>query len=1139
MSVGFIIGTNKTDRTNVMLDMCLQEAKNKSDKHIFILVPEKYTFEMEKRLAHRLETDIDPYFRIRVVSFSTLSRMVFTRTEGLNIRKISQGARLMILYKTILSLKSKLKFFTASTIDLGLVAKIMDAVIEFKQSNMEQKDIEKMAHEAQDKTLKLKLEDLSIIYEKYEKDIENKIDTEDYLEYFHRVLRKSKILSDSYIFIDEYTGFTPLQYKLIEELILQTNTMYISLLTDLKNFSTAKGAFSKTNITYSAISSFCIKNKVDRLKDINLYENKVFENKELEYLEKEINYFNPRVYKDQPVNHIHISSYENIHCELESVADKILELIKGGYRYGDITIAARDLDKYSYLVKAIFPNYNIGYFLDEKIASKNNPIVALILSIFDMKVDNYSYKSIFKYLKSGLLNIENEDISLLENYVLENGIKGKKWFEKKWNIPLNHGFEDQEIDKIYMDKINSIKDQAFGPVSLLHEKLKGRNKVGELCRYLYDFCLDIGLNRTISTLIENYKSKENLYKAKEYAQIWNVFIEILDEMVEFIGHESIGLDKFIKMLEAEFESAELGIIPPSRDQVFVTSIDRMKNPDTKVLFLLGVNEGVFPKNASDESLINDSERIDLCTKGYKFDTDAMSKIYQEQFLIYKSMSTAKNHIYISFPYSDYEGNNLQASKLIAKILRIFPTLKIQNSANYCKDLAFKLAYFKDKKDLSFDNKSELLDKVLADKLYGRGIFSISRLEKYVSCPFSYFMTYGMKAKPRPIYEFNDMDLGNYYHKVLEEFSKYISVNSINWDEIDKPFIDEQVENLAYRIVGSRKEYILNSSEKYKNLYQRLNHTLKKSIFNMGQQVRQSKIKPKYFELEFGPMADIEPIKYYLESKKEINLMGKIDRMDTYIDSKSKEERLSIIDYKSSSRNIDLSQVYAGLQLQLFVYMSAITKEYKEYNYYLNTNMGKRNTKLNPAALLYSRIEAKDLKVNSLRDYIELESQSLNKKLEKENKLSGYVIKDLNILEILDKNIKESGDSSFLPIKLTGKTKDSIGKNTAGLYEEEYKIVSEYVINKTKGICEDIYDGNTNIYPTNYDNRKACEFCYYKSVCKFDISNKENYYHKIIKHKNKEDGVVKSRYGIFSSSNVDILNLMEKYNEKNRRSGNGE
>lgn len=237
MAVSFITGRIPCNRTDKILDICFEKAQEKSRKPIYILVPEKYSYEMEKRLSERLLTNKDPYFRIRVVSFSTLSRIVYTNVGGLKERKISQSARAMLVYKAVDSVANDLVTFKAEGTGVGIIDKIMDMIIEFKQNDMTVDDLEKMASKTDDEALKYKIKDLARVYEKYEDLIENKyFDTEDNLEFFAKKLDKFEDIKGATIFVDEFTGFTPIQYKIIEKLMIYSEDIYFSLMTDLKGF---------------------------------------------------------------------------------------------------------------------------------------------------------------------------------------------------------------------------------------------------------------------------------------------------------------------------------------------------------------------------------------------------------------------------------------------------------------------------------------------------------------------------------------------------------------------------------------------------------------------------------------------------------------------------------------------------------------------------------------------------------------------------------------------------------------------------------------------------------------------------------------------------------------------------------------
>lgn len=1154
MAVSFITGRIACNRTEKIFDICFEKAMEKSRKPIYILVPEKYSYEMEKKLSEKLLTYSDPNFRIRVVSFSTLSRIVYTNVGGLTERKISKSARGMLVYKAIDSVSKDLMTFKANSSGVGIVDKIMDMIIEFKQNNMTVEDVYKMAAETDDEALKYKIEDLGKVYEKYEDLIENKyFDTEDNLEFFAKKLDEFEEIDGATIFVDEFTGFTPVQYKIIEKLMIHSEDMYFSLMTDLKNFNSRTGVFAKTNTTFLQINDICNRNSIKRGRDIVLDRCQYYENAELEHLEKNINEFKPVEFSAQEDDEksyepIEIREFFNTHKEVEYLADEITRLVRDkGYRYREITVAMRDLDAYSYLIKGMFENYDIGYFIDEKIAAKNNPIIVLILSILEMKHKNYSYDSMFRYLKSGLTPIDIVDISMIENYVLANGIKGKRWFDERWDYPISHGLDDIEVNEEetqeYINNINEVKDRIMKPIISLHEKLSGKNTVEEICRYLYEFTIDIGLPERINALIEKFEEDDNLYKAKEYSQVWGIFVDMLDELVEFIGNETIGLNRFMKLMEAEFDGFELGIIPPSRDQVFVTTVDRMKNPDTKVLFLLGVCDGVFPQNISDNAMINDNDRNKLLEIGVKFDTDLASRAYDEQFLIYKAMSSSRKKLVISYPVADFEGKAQRPSSIIKKVKKIFPQIKVksEHKEEFCdtdciidkvssREKLFDdlqeiikadsrnqleenekqawlpiYSYFKNDEcyaerlkligdALDYTNTVTEMDRKLAENIYGKGIFSISKLEKYASCPFSYFLRYGLRAKEREVYEFTSMDSGTYAHKILDEFSKQVvQRDNIDWRDIGREYIEESVRRISNAIIENRKGYILKSSAKHEYLAHRINNNLIDSIDIMVKQINRGDFMPRSFEVEFGFKGGLPPIRYRLKDNKEIVLTGKIDRVDIY--NNGEIDYVRVIDYKSSTKELNMDKIMAGIQMQLFIYMNAVLNSTKKLESYSVSKNEDANYK--PAALLYSRFNPVKGKVESLEEVENMNEDELEKEQLSENKLKGFVIKDIDIINHLDKTLDETNKRSDI-MAIERRKDGSLGARTAGLYEEDFDVVKNYIIDKTEEICEAIYSGKIDIHPYKFDSETPCAYCEFKSICKFDPTIKGNKYRVIRK-----------------------------------------
>lgn len=1123
MAVGFITGRFGADRTDKILELCFEEAKREDKKPIYILVPEKFTYEMEKRLSEKLEDEknVDPNFRIRVVSFSTLSKIVFTNVGGLKERRLTTSARSLLTFKAMDIVSKDLITFKSDDFKMGFVNNIMDMIIEFKQNDFSVLDVFSLTENVKNESLKFKMQDLYNIYKSYENLIEKKyFDTEDTLNIFAEKLDEFESIKGATIFVDEYVDFTPAQYLVIEKLIYFSKNIYFSLLTDFKNLHSKMNMFLRSNSTILNIKNICEKYNIPLLENISLSNESYYNSEDLSFLEKNIGSFSPKAYSKDSEN-IRILKFKNIYDEVSFIVEEISKLVKiKGYRYNDITLCMRSLDEYSYIIERVFDDYKIDYFLDEKISIMENPIIILILSILDMKDKNYSYDSVFRYLKSGLTGVSDEDIFLLENYVIANGIKGNRWFDESWNKSIVHSVEEESDDEKLV-KINEIKNIVIIPIKNLRDKLKGRNTVKDICKYLYEFTLKIGLFDRINELVTNFQNEGNLYKAKEYSQVWGSFTAVLDEMVEFMGEDKIAYSKFINLIKTELENIELGIVPPSKDEVFITTVDRMKKPSTKIAFVLGVNDGNFPKNIVDNDLISENEKESLKILGFNFSNNNLIKTTDEQFLSYKTFSIAKEKLYITFPISDLEGKSLLVSRFVKKIKFIFGNLEVE-SIDYLKDFSIMDIFETFSKERLYQilvsniealnsnklsendkfNFREIIDfltededykykiEILKDKvnykketenikyytsfLYESGNVSISKLENFMRCPFSYFINYGLRAKEREVYDFSPADYGTYCHKIFDDFFKGVFENNIDWNTIDREFIQREVEKLTKKM-SEKSNFILESSPKYKYFSAITHKNIVESIEIMAEQVRRGNFIPTGFETEFGDKS-IKPITYTLKNGKEIKLVGKIDRIDVF--KGENFDFLRIIDYKSSKKDIDLNQVYAGLQLQLFVYMNAILSSNKE--------------RYKPAGLFYSDFNTNLVGFETYSKMLDMNDESFHSEKLKKNKLTGFVIKDMELLKNLDRTLDADNlASEILPIKLKSKGLE-IGASTLGLTTDEFDIVNEFVLNKTKDICEEIYSGNIDIRPFRYKNKKPCDYCKYKSICRFDIKhNKYN------------------------------------------------
>lgn len=1145
MGLRFILGRGGSGKSTYILDEIKKNVKSEDTTPVIMLVPEQYTFETEKRISKLfVGDDKDRFLRSRILSFKTMASIVFSQVGGLTDININSSGKAMMTYKAIESVSKELDVFSKATSQSGFVSSISEIISELKQYNIDPDMLENVANDIENEALKLKLRDISKIYKEFEEKLhENYVDSQDILNSLADKIEKCDYFNGAYIYIDEFTGFTPNQYRVLKALLKKAKEVNISLTLDNINKGNYNKAdvFSRTKFTYERLVKICEEEGIKVLSSVNLNDGDIKRfrgNEELLHLEK---YYNSYPYKtyDKETKNIQIKEFNNLYSEVEQIAKEIVSLVRDkNIRYKDITVATRDLNRYDFLVQSIFNEYNIPNFIDKKREAKSNPIVVLIISALEMKNRRYSYESMFRYLKSGLIGIDNDDISLLENYVLANGIKGKKWFEEKWNYRVNSNFseDETELELQTKDRINEIKNRVIQPIEILQDKLKGRNKTVDICKYIYEFLLDINMPNTIEGLILNFKDKGELDIASQYSQVWNIVVDILDQMVEIMGDESISLDKFIKLISLGFDEYELGLVPPSIDQVLVSSVDRMKNTDTKYLYLIGTTDGIFPLISKDGGLLNDDDRKRLEKSGVEVDIDSKTKTFEEQFLVYKALTSTTENLIITYPISDYEGKTLRSSIIVSRLKKIFPNIKntsyivdeeiktdedilkkvtsksptfselinnIKEFDNnnlsideinaiwldlyryYINDEEYKNIARKVIKGLSYTNQVQKLEENKIKSLYQGNLLSVSRLEKYAQCPFAYFIQYGLKAKERREYSFTAPDLGTFIHNILDKFSKELSKDNLDWRDINEDYIDKKIGMLVDEIVSKIPGYILNSSERYKYLAYRLKNMLVTAIKIISEQISQGSFEPKGYEVDFGIKGKYPPIKIILNNGEEINLVGKIDRVDELEEGEDKYIR--IIDYKSGNKSISLTDIYYGLQLQLMVYLDAILESCTE---------GEINLK--PAAILYCRIDDPIAKFSE-----DQEDDIVKESILKELRMKGLVIKDSHIIKEMDKSLENGERSSSLVIPANLTKDGKIGKNTSGVTYEEFDILRKYVKQTIKNLCEDMLGGNIMIAPYKNKNATSCDFCSYSVICQFDSSLKDNKY-KILNNKENEE-----------------------------------
>jgi len=1076
-----ITGRSGTGKSTYCMNEIKKYVEEAFDKPLIYIVPEQFSFEAEKELINVIGGK--GIINTQVLSFKRLAYKIFTE-NNIKINQLSNSGKTMLIYFIMLKLDKDLEILKNVSKNIGLLETVVKQISEFKRYQITPEILKNLSVE--NEYLKRKMHDLALIYEEYEKRISDTyIDSNDELTLLAQVLDKDTYLNGAKIWIDEFDGFTPQEFEIIRKLIKKAEVT-ISIISGEEEY------FHLNNKNINKLKKI-----ENQLEEIVLKEPYRFKNEELKHIEKNI-YKIPFKQYPKEVEHIKIQMYNNLNTEIEMLAQNILKYVRKSkdIRFENIAVLTRDIDKYKNLFKMVFDLYGIPFFFDDKKDLSLQLFITLVMSLIDICITNYSYESVFTYLKTGLTNVVDEnDIDLLENYILKWGIKGKTWEN------------DFVLEDKNLEKINTVRELIINPIINFKAELAGRKTVKEIVESLFKFLLNLGVYDNIQTKVNLFKQSNDVKHvtiASEYAQVWNIFMSILDEMVDAIGEEKCSFDRFKNILKMGISNHEIGIIPPTKDKVTIGDIERTRNNNIKVLFIIGVNDGAFPRAFQNEGFLNDNERGILLEKGIEIAKDTKLLLVEENFNIYKALCVPSEELHLSYPVSDLEGKTLRPSFMITQIKKMFPKLVeesyivnkpqlIYSRKATFPDLLNKLRTYVDTGDIEeawkdvytwySNNEKEKLDNVLkglyyrntieyqsqnmSKKLYGEKMnSSVSKLEKYVSCPFSFYLKYGLKARERDIYKLGVPDIGSFLHEIIEKFTKKVLKENIDLRTLEHEECNKIVSIIVDEVLANFRHNLFNSTGKLKRLSAKLKQLVMKTIWLITLHIKAGEFNIYGSEVEFGKDKEYPAIEIELADGKKLSLTGKVDRVD--IAETEDGKYIRIIDYKSSNKKIKLSEVYYGVQLQLLTYIDALS-----------------GNEFVPGGVLYLKLDDPILKTDK-----NISKEVVEDMIVKSLRMNGLVLSNARLIEAMDKDM--GTESNVLNLKVK---KDGSYANMPTVTSEEFEKLREHIRKTLADIGNEIMSGNIKNEPLKRKGvATACEYCEYKLICQFDkdLGNKFRY-----------------------------------------------
>ncbi|MDR5659332.1 helicase-exonuclease AddAB subunit AddB [Serpentinicella sp. ANB-PHB4] len=1109
MGITYIVGRSGTGKSAYLYKKVKEKLVKERENKIIVLVPEQYTLQAERDIIERLQ--VEGIMEVEILSFTRLAYHVLQEVGGLKKVKINEIGKSMVLKKVVKELEDQLTIYKKAVNQNGFIDKLNETITEFKQYDIMPYDLNKNS-DAYDNILKFKLQDLALIYNGFNEYLKGKyIDNEDHMDLLIESIEKSRFLEGKEVFIDGFHTFTPQTLRIIDKMMLVSKDIYITATVDL-NSSDNDLFFTPLN-TLSKLREKANKNNTkERVIDLNKkVKERPIGSSEINHIEKRLFNFPIKPYTEN-VSNIEIFQASNLYSEVENVASKIISLLRDrDYRYRDIAIVSGNMDIYGPIIKRIFDEYHMPIFIDEKRDIMTNPIIEFILTSIKMVSTGYQYENVFRFIKTGFSSISKDEGEVLENYVLRYGIKGTLWF-KDFSIP-----EGKDLSTL-----NQIRVKLIEPFRDFETKVKGKKSVREITEALFYFLKNIEIKDALETWIEELKYKGYYDYAHENSQIWNIVMDLFNQLSEILGHTEVRLDEYYKILESGFAASEVGVIPSTVDQILVGNLERSRSQNIKALFVVGVNDGVLPGVYDEAGILLDKEKNTLQENGLVLSPNSDMKMLEEKFAIYTVLSKPTNYLWLSYPLADSEGKALRASILIDQVKKLFPNLKSRGDIIPNEDQQLQLvskpeSTFKylienirkavdDEKIFEFwwevyqwyfthpKWKDEVLNIVSAlfyqNQVYSidgkqKGLFydkpiktSVSRLESYMNCPFAHFVQYGLKPQERKEYQLKTPDMGMIFHETIDRFAAITEEKEIDWKHISQEQCYLFIEEIINEVADQFENGLLHSTYSYKYLIKRLERISKRAIWTLIEHIKRGDFTPYGHEVRFGENQSIPPIEVVLENGEVLYLEGRIDRVDVFEDE-SGEVYYRVIDYKSGNKDLNLSDIYYGFQLQLMIYLDAVMSH------------DERNIK--PGGLFYFKID--DPMIKS----VEYDQDKILKEINKKLKMKGLVLNDVNLIQRMDRSIEKHSD--IIPVALN---KDrGVTKSSSVATEAQFRILLDHTKDLVKNAGHQITEGHIKIEPVKKGKQDACQYCKFSTMCQFDQKFEDNQYKHIKELKDEE------------------------------------
>lgn len=1097
MPLTLILGEAGTGKSTYAINQ-MNTLHNQGIKTLMI-VPEQFAHSAESRLISKIGYLSD---EIQATSFKRLAQK-FLKKNGMLRGSISSIGKSMLFAKSVIKNQKNLTLYKSTAKKPGFINAALTFIAECKRSEITPDALSLAVPEQP--LLSLKLQELSMLYNTYQELLTaSYTDGDEAVSLFSQVIERDTLFSDTHIFVDEFFRFTKAELSCLRAMLCAGASVYVTLGAASTN---AAGIYEPVAKTAAALREIAIETSSHIHEPIVLLEKHRFvDSLELAHFEKEYQHYPPILYKEE-THDITLYVAPNPYIETQVVATAIRRAVtQNNLRYRDIAILTGDPELYNDLIKTVFPVYEIPVFIDRKQSLLSHSMIVMFFSLFDLITRGIDTEALLRYIKCGYCGLTYEEIDTLENFALAGRLKRRDWLDDKRFLRqaksiFNTEEDYEEINAEEAQSLLFMRNKILTPLLNLRHNLAKSRLVCDRAAALFNFLEDIELDDQISKQIEQLNKEKEHQQADELSEIYNLLVTLLNELVTCLGDEKIGLRRLTDILSAGLAQCETSIIPPTVDQVLLGDVNRSITKNVKMLFVMGATEGTFPASSTQDILLRDTERSALEHLSIHLGPSSKQITFHNQYATYSALHISRKKTHISYPVADMEGTGLRPSPLINRLRKIFPNLTTyddlaspppaermiageQSAWQYMlehfneKDANIKAlkSYFAENKNFANDFKTALrfaqykkqpghLSTDMAYRLYGRHLRgSVTQFETYASCPFSYFMRYGLKAKERKILKIEAPDIGSLMHSLIELASQRIVKEKKQFGNLSNDYIVQLANDLVDELFSNIFIKNIYGKNRLQALIKRLKRQTARLLSIISMHVAKGAFEPCDFEVAFDENGTFEPVSISLPNGDSVTLIGRIDRIDVL--RQNAHVYIKIIDYKTGNKSFRLSDVYNGLSLQLAVYLIAATgsEHYK-----------KDGTPL-PAGIFYFRLTDKSANASA---------SNADEALLKQFKMSGLVLKDVDIIRAMDEGLE--GYSSILPARISSKGQ-VIEKNGSYATLEQFNRLQGHVLDTVSQIGQEILNGKNDIYPEKSKDGMPCRYCKYHPVCNFDAEH---------------------------------------------------